>query len=368
MLHVAREERSAQRLHLRTGIVDDPLDEDIVAAVAEGAHQRVADRERAPLHDNQRSGRIGAAEFERDASRRSEARARSLRRRAGSRAIEACHTAGARRTLMKPATASIDEKRAETAGDSPRSFSMSAFATSFGERRATLASVKAMLVAKSPNSGRRGASNVTGAGSASGYVRATMLSTAFANASSASSGSIGSASSATRLSGGRVHCAKSSPHGRAVPARWRGSTHARTSAVTATTARRRVRAARHLRRRFRLRQRSGAITPSCATLSISRASSELEKPVPVRSSIQTRSSGRTCLRMRSASSRIRSVGIAAVCDAHFDLFVVEVRHQALTEVGACRCHVSACEVCRRRLAGAACKPRCAATLDHAFEF
>ena len=107
----------------------------------------------------------------------------------------ACQTDGASRTLMKPATASMLLKlRLSSGAWRARSATRSA-ATSCGERCALLASEKATFVAKSPNSGRRGASNASnGAGTA--YFAATISAAASAKARNASSS--GRASSVAR--------------------------------------------------------------------------------------------------------------------------------------------------------------------------
>ncbi len=83
-LPVARVERTAERVHLRAGIVDDPLGETSSPMKRNAARERVADRERAALHDDERPGRIRAAVFERDVLARRRRRGRKRRLRAGS--------------------------------------------------------------------------------------------------------------------------------------------------------------------------------------------------------------------------------------------------------------------------------------------
>src|SRR5580658_6633781 len=66
-LAVTRVDRTAQRVELSAGIVDDPFDKDFVAAKTHRVGKRGTDRHRAPLNDDERSRWVGAAELERDA-------------------------------------------------------------------------------------------------------------------------------------------------------------------------------------------------------------------------------------------------------------------------------------------------------------
>ena len=160
MLLVARVERARERVHLRAGVVDQPFGEHVVAGETQRFRQRVADRERAPLHDDQRSGRVRAAEFERDAFALRRAAAVVRRLRAAPRQPRAARRRGASRRLMNPAVAVPSATVARTPS-SASARSRIACAISLGARFALRAKPNATLVATSPNSGRRGASNVT---------------------------------------------------------------------------------------------------------------------------------------------------------------------------------------------------------------
>ena len=63
---VAHVDGAAERIDLRAGIVDDPFSEHVGTRVPQRSRQRIADRERAALHHDERTGRVRAAELERD--------------------------------------------------------------------------------------------------------------------------------------------------------------------------------------------------------------------------------------------------------------------------------------------------------------
>jgi hypothetical protein len=83
-------------------------------------------------------------------------------------ATTACQIDAARRRLMNPAVALISLKSSPSAGFCDVTSATSALAMSWGDRFAMRVSANAALVAKSPNSGRRGASNGTSTVPASG--------------------------------------------------------------------------------------------------------------------------------------------------------------------------------------------------------
>ena len=183
---VAGIDRTPERVELAARIVDDPLDVDVVAAETHRVGQRRADGHRPPLHDDQRSGRIGTAELQRDAHSRGAASGRSPRPFGESRRRRSARPSERARKLMKPPTASMLLKRSASSGLRASITPTMALAISCGALRARFASENATLVEKSPNSGRRGASNAT-AGSSPGYVSATAAAAASEKARSASS-------------------------------------------------------------------------------------------------------------------------------------------------------------------------------------
>ena len=66
-LTIASVNRTAERVELAARVVDDPFDENVVAAISHRVDQRRADRHRAALNDQQRAGRVRAAELDGDA-------------------------------------------------------------------------------------------------------------------------------------------------------------------------------------------------------------------------------------------------------------------------------------------------------------
>jgi hypothetical protein len=64
-LPVAGVDRSAERVELAAGVVDDPLDKNVVTAETHRVGERRPDRHRAALHDDERSSGVRAAKFQR---------------------------------------------------------------------------------------------------------------------------------------------------------------------------------------------------------------------------------------------------------------------------------------------------------------
>ena len=202
---------------------------------------------------------------------------------------------------------------------------------SWGERLAIRVSAKAAFVAKSPNSGRRGASNAMSARGASAYVAAMASCSAAAKVASASSGNTGSvvvgfiarnlrqpAPEALFASGlvvggtfrrRQVRARDFRRARRSARARSSAPIRAGTSAVKVTR-----RKSCSQPQRFRGAVRAGDSrnvirrVPRFATTSIARLNCSLESASPVRSSSQTQSSSCTCLAIRSASSRMACSG------------------------------------------------------------
>ena len=160
-LTVTGVERTPERVELAAGVVDDPLDEDVVAAQTHRICQCRADDIERPCTTT--SGPVGLALPNSSETRGAVGRAfaEADRRRPGPE--PRCPPPGRTRRLMKPPTGSICEKSVVSCGASLAASATIARAISCGDRRAAFANEKATLVAKSPNSGRRGASNATGA-------------------------------------------------------------------------------------------------------------------------------------------------------------------------------------------------------------
>ncbi len=66
-LAIARVDGASERVELPAGVVDDPFDEDVVTAKAHRVGECRTDRHRAALHHDERSGRVCAAELQRNA-------------------------------------------------------------------------------------------------------------------------------------------------------------------------------------------------------------------------------------------------------------------------------------------------------------